>query len=87
MISWKKYLENVIDDFRNKGYNFNHIEEKNIKTISNKIDVSYHLYIKKIMHAIEWKLNSLVNKNKSLIKKVPPNWRHPLKTEFESYRV
>ena len=36
MNSWKKYLGNVIDDFKNKGYNFNHIEELIIITISNK---------------------------------------------------
>ena len=52
MFSWKKYLENVIDDFKNKEYNFNHIEEMNIITISNKMDMSYDFYIKHNMHAI-----------------------------------
>ena len=39
----KKHLENVIDDFKDKGYNFNHIEEMNIVTISNKTDMTYDL--------------------------------------------
>ena len=87
MISWKKYLENVIDDFKNEGYNFNHIEEMKFITISNKMDMSYDFYIKHNMHAIEWKLDAMVNKNKSLINKFPRNWRHPLNRKFESHRV
>ena len=42
--------------------------------ISNKIDLSYDFYIKYDMHAFEWKLNALINKNKSLIIKFPRNW-------------
>ena len=30
------------------------------------------------MHAVEWKLNAMINKNKSLINKLDRNWRHPL---------
>ena len=56
-------------------------------TISNKIDMSYDFYIKNNMHAHEWKLNALVNKNKSLINKFSRNWRHPLKRKFASHRV
>ena len=40
MNSWRKYLQNVIDDFKYKGYTFNHIEEMNIITISNEVDMS-----------------------------------------------
>ena len=39
------------------------------------------------MCALEWKLNAMVNKNKSLFNKFPRNWRHPLNRKFESYRV
>ena len=73
MISWRNYLENVIDDFKNKGYKFNHIEEMNNITISNKMDMSYEFHIKHNMHAIEWKLKAMVNKNKSLINNFPRN--------------
>ena len=59
----------------------------NIIRISNKVDMSYDFYIKHNMHAIEWKTNAIVNKNKSLINKFPHNWRHPLIRKFESYRV
>ena len=53
MIAWKKYLEYVIDDFKDKGYNFNHIEKMKIITISNNMDVTYDFYIKHNMHGVE----------------------------------
>ena len=87
MISWQNFSGKVIDNFKNKGYNFNHIEELNIITITNKMDMSYGFYIKHNMHAVEWKLNALINKNKSLINKFNRNWRYPLIRKFESYPV
>ena len=47
MISWSNFSENVIDDFKNKGYSFNHIAEMHIITIANKRDMSYDFYLKK----------------------------------------
>ena len=44
-------------------------------------------YIKHSMPAVEWKLNAMINKNKSLINEFPRNWIHPLNEKFESYRV
>ena len=87
MISCKNFLENVIDDFKNKRYDFNHFEELNIIKTSNKKDMSYDFYIKPNMHAVEWKLNAMFNKNNSLINIFYRNWRHPLNRKFESYRV
>ena len=86
-IPWKNFLEKVIDDFKDKGYNFNHIAEMHIKPITIKLDMSYDFYIKHNMCALEWKLNAMINKNKSLINKFDRNWRHPLKRKFEIYRV
>ena len=40
--------------------------------------MSYDFYIKHNMHAIEWKLNAKINKNKNLVNKFPETWRHPL---------
>ena len=77
----------MIDDFKDKTYTFSHIAEKYNITIANKMDMSYDFYIKHNMHAIEWKLNAMDNKNKSLINKFHRNWRHPLNRKFESYRV
>ena len=37
----QKISENAIADFKNKGFNFNHIAEMNIITIANKTDMSY----------------------------------------------
>ena len=83
MISWKKFLEKVIDDSKNKGSTFNHIAEMHIITVANKLDMSYDFYIKHNMCALEWKLNAMLNKNKSLINKFPRNWRHPLNRKIQ----
>jgi len=87
LISWSNFLKEVIDDFKNKGYSFNHIAEMHIITIVNKRDMSYDFYIKHNMSALEWKLNAMINKNKSLINKFPRNWRHPINRKFGRYRV
>ena len=76
MVSSKKFLETVIDDFKNNEYNFNRLEEMNIITIANKVVMSYDFYKKHNMHAVEWKLISKINKNRALIKKFYRNWRH-----------
>ena len=49
--------------------------------------MSYHFYIRHNMHAVEGILFAMINKNKSLIKKLNRNWRHPLIRKFESCRV
>ena len=55
-----------------------------IITIANKW---YDFYFKHNMHAVEWKLNAMINKNKCLINNFHRNWRHPLNTKFENYRI
>ena len=81
------FLEKVINDFKDKGYNFNHNTEMHIITIANKLDMSYDFFIKHNMHAVEWKLNASINKNKNLINNFDRNWRHLLNRKSESYRV
>ena len=87
MTSWQKVLVNPIKDFNNEGYNYNHTAEMNIITIAKKLDMSFDFYIKHNMHAVEWKLNAMVKKNKNLINKLNRNWRHPLNKKIESCRV
>ena len=87
IFSWKIFLEKVIDGFRDKGSIFCHLAEMHIITIANKLDMSYGFYIKHNMCALEWKLNAMVNKNKSLINKFPRNWRYHLNKKLESNRV
>ena len=87
MISWKIFLMNVIDDFEDKGYNFSHIAEMHIKTIANKRDMSYDFYIKHNMCALEWNIHAMNNENKSLINKIPCDWRHPLIRKFRNIHV
>ena len=47
----------------------------NIITKANEKDKSYDFYIKHKMHAVEWKLNAMINKNNKLIIKIDRNWR------------
>ena len=56
----------MLNDFKSKGYNFNHITEINIIAKTNKLDMSYDFYIRRNMHAVEWKLNALINKDKCM---------------------
>ena len=56
MISWKAFWEKEIEDFEDKGYIPNHILALHIMTIVNKMDKTYHYYIKHKMHAVEFKL-------------------------------
>ena len=39
------------------------------------------------MHAVEWKRNSMINKNKSLINNFNDTWRHALNRKFRNNRV
>ena len=87
MIPWKNSLKKVIDEFKDKGYNFNHMAEMHNITIANKMDMTYYFYIKQNIGALEWKLNAMINKNKKLINKVDRSWRHLLNRNFERYRV
>ena len=51
------------------------------------MDMSFDFYIEHNMHAVEWKLNAMVNKNQTLINKIDRYWRHPLDGKFENYLV
>ena len=82
MISSSKFFEKVISDFKDRGYIFNHIAEMQIITIANKVDTSYDFYIKHNMHAVEWRLNAIINKNCNFITKLNHTKRHLIITEF-----
>ena len=87
MISWKKFLIKVIDGFIDKGYNFSHIAEMYKITTAKKRDMSDDFSFKHNVCVLKWKLNAMINKNKSLINNFPRDWRHPLNRKFEKYRV
>ena len=63
-------------------YSFNHLAEMQIITIANKLDMSYDFYIKHNMHAVEWRLNAIINQNRNLINKLNRTKRHPIITKF-----
>ena len=85
-ISLSNYLRDVISNLKEKGYDFTHIAEMDIITLAHKRDMTYDFYLKLNMSAFEWKLNAMINKDKSLIIKFPRNWRHPINTKFDCYR-
>ena len=87
MISRKNFLMKVIDGFKDKGYNFNHIAEMHTIRFANKLDMSYDFYIKHNVYAPERKLKAMINRNKCVINKFDRNWIHPLIRKFQNYRV
>ena len=55
MFSWNIFLEDVINDYNNKGYTFDGIDELNIVTIADKMDMSLDFCNKNPMQVIEIK--------------------------------
>ena len=86
MVSWKIFVGNVIINFKNDGFDFSLISQKNTTILCNKMDLTYDFYMKHHMCALEWQLNKFFNKNKKLITKIPRTWIHPISRKFESYR-
>ena len=58
-----------------------------IITIAHKMHMSSVFYIKHNMHAVERKLNEMININKSFLNKFDCNWRHLLNRKLQNYRV
>ena len=58
----------------------------NIITISNEIGMSYDFFIKLNIYLIEWKLNAMINKNKTFINRFNETWRHPLNRKLGNNR-
>ena len=83
MISWSNFFKKLLSDFKNKGYKFNHVAELNFITIANEMVMSFVFYIKLNMHAVEWKLDAMVDKNKKFGNKLKQKWRHLLIRKFE----
>ena len=86
MFSWKTFVEIVIINFKNNGFDFSHISQMNIIILCNKKDMTDDFYMKHIKPAVEWKINQFF-KDKKLIKKLPASWIHPLNRKFKSYRI
>ena len=87
MVSWKKFVEKVISNFKNERFDFSHISQLNIIIVCNKMDMTDDFYIKHNMHAVEWKLNQKFNKDKNLMNKLPVIWVHLLNRKYEIYRL
>ena len=85
-VSWANYLREAIDKLKEEGYDFNYIAVMDIITIAHKRDMTYDFYWKHHMSAFEWKLNAMINKDKSLIINFPQRWRHPINTRIDCQR-
>ena len=55
--------------------------------VADEMDMLGDFYVKHNMQVIELQLNKFINKDKNLIKKLPPNYRYSLNRKFERYRV
>ena len=64
-------MREAIDKLKEEGYDFNYIAEMDIITLAHKREMTYDFYLKHNMSAFEWKLNAMINKDKSPIKKIP----------------
>ena len=85
-ISWSNYLRVAIINLKEEGYHFNHIAELDIITHAHKREMTYDFFPKQNMPAFKWKLNVMINKDKTLINHFPQNWRHPINKKFDCYR-
>ena len=61
------------------------IAEGKIITIAIKLHMSYGFNIKHNMHAVEGKLNAMINRNEKLINNFNRTRRHLLSRKFEIY--
>ena len=54
-----------------------------ILTIANKLYMSYDFFFRHKLHAVEWKLNALIIKNRSMINKFNQKWRNLWNKNFK----
>ena len=78
IISWSKFLENVINDFNINGYSFNLKVELNAITIANKLDMTYIHYLNQPKSMLKRKLNENLARNPRLINSLNRSDNHPL---------
>ena len=64
-VSWNIFVENLINMFKNGGFDFSHISQMTITIVDNKMDMTYDFHMKNNMEAVERQLNKLINKNKT----------------------
>ena len=66
-ISWSNRSRDIINILKEEGYHFNYLAEMIIISLVHKRDMTFDFCLKHKMSAIEWKLNAMINKDKSLI--------------------
>ena len=77
-INLKSFILYWIESFVLRGHKFCHINEMNITTISDKINMTHEQNIKQPIQAIELKLNIIIAKNPHLINLLNRFSNHPL---------
>ena len=80
-------MRGAINNIKLEGYHFNHLAEMDIITLAHKRDMTYDFFLKHNMPAFERKLNAMINKDKNLINKIAQEYRHPINSKFDCYRV
>ena len=59
-------MKEAIDSLKTEGYDFKQIDEVDIITLARKRDMTYGSYLKHNMSALEWKLNQIFIKDKTV---------------------
>ena len=86
LMNLKKFLQYHIDDFIAKGELFSHIDEMNITTVNDKMNMSYEYHIQHPMPVVERRLNMVIAKNPHLIKSLKRSNIHPIFRKYSYIR-
>ena len=66
IINFKRYLLHWIEYFNERGYIFSHINEMIITIVNDKMNMTYGVFTKQPMQALESRLNMIIAKNPHL---------------------
>ena len=73
-----EFLHRGIESNNLGGYKFSNITEMNLKTLSNKRNLTYEYYIKNPMLMVERRLNMIISRKPRLINALDRSVKHLL---------
>ena len=82
----KSYLLYWIEYYKLQGHSFCNIDKMIIKTIFDKCNMTYKEYMKQPMHAMERRLNFVIDRHRQLINALDGSKNHPLIRKYSHIR-
>ena len=82
LINSKRYLLDRIEQFTKKGCIISHIDEVNFSTVNDKLYMTYEIFFKHPVQAIEFKINMIGAKSPHLINSLFRYHIHPLVRKY-----